>query len=218
MDQPMVGELAAGLDAHHAPAVVKTKAGRRAASRKPILGLVAFALLALGGCKPNATANDTFVGGPFHMVDQSGKPADQSILDGRWSTVFFGYTYCPDVCPATLQILGQAAKKLGVKAGNLQVVFVSVDPDRDKPETMKAYLDAQAIPVRTVGLTGSPTEVATIAKAYHVYYAKAGTGAEYAVDHSAVIYLMDPRGRFVAALAPTMSADQIAREIAKAEA
>jgi protein SCO1/2 len=97
-------------------------------------------------------------------------------------------------------------------------VFVSVDPDRDKPETMKAYLDAQAIPVRTIGLTGTPAEVAGIAKAYHVYYAKAGTGAEYAVDHSAVIYLMDPRGRFVTALAPTMSADQIAELIRKAEA
>ncbi len=214
----MVGELAAGLATHHAPVAVKTKAGERAAAPKPLLGLVLLAAMVLGGCGPASTTGQASVGGPFHMVDQSGRPADQSVLDGRWSVVFFGYTYCPDVCPATLQILGQAAKRLGGKAGGLQVVFVSVDPDRDKPETMKAYLDAQAIPVRTIGLTGTPAEVAGIAKAYHVYYAKAGTGAEYAVDHSAVIYLMDPRGRFVTALAPTMSADQIAELIRKAEA
>ncbi len=217
----MDGVLKAGRGAHHAPALAKTKAGVRTGTHAQALALALAAVAALApGCKPvvGAGAGETSVGGPFHMVDQNGKPADQSILDGRWSAVFFGYTACPDVCPATLQTLGQAAKKLGDKAHDLQVVFVSVDPDRDKPMILKAYIDAQAIPVRTVGLTGSPTEVATIAKAYHVYYAKAGTGGEYSVDHSAVIYLMDPKGRFVTALTPTMSADQIAQQIAKAEA
>ena len=215
----MGGELEAGLGAHHAPAAAKTKANVHSAGLKLGMALAAMALLTLGACKQaaNTSAGEASIGGPFHMVDQEGRPADQSVLNGRWSAVFFGYTYCPDVCPATLQMLGQAAKKLGDKANALQVVFVSVDPDRDKPPAMKAYIDAQAIPVRTVGLTGSPTEVATIAKAYHVYYAKAGTGAEYAVDHSAVIYLMDPKGRFVTALSPQMSVDQISQVIARAE-
>jgi protein SCO1/2 len=214
MDQPMNGERSGGGRLQHAPARGKTKA-RRQGSILTIVGLAA--VLTLGACKPAATSGGD-VGGPFQLVDQDGHAADQSILKGRWSTVFFGYTYCPDVCPATLQTLGQTSKKLGDKARDLQVVFVSVDPDRDKPATMKAYIDAQALPMRTIGLTGTPDQVARVAKAYHVYYAKAGTGAAYSVDHSAVIYLMDPKGRFVAPLSPAMTADQLAKEIAKAEA
>lgn len=151
------------------------------------------------------------------MQDQDGRPTDQSVLRGHWSAVFFGYTYCPDICPATLQTLGQASRKLGDRAKDLQVVFVSVDPARDTPQTLKAYIAAQALPMRTIGLTGSDAEVAAIAKAYRVYYAKAGTGREYSVDHSAVIYLMNPEGGFSAPISPTLSPDQMAQEIAKAE-
>lgn len=158
------------------------------------------------------------VGGPFQMIDQDGRAVDQTLLKGKWSAVFFGYTYCPDVCPATLQALGQAAKRLGPRAKDLQVVFVTVDPERDHPAQMKAYIEAQDLPVRTLGLTGSPAQVAAIAKAYRVYYAKSGEGATYTMDHSAVVYLMDPQGRFAAPLAHDMAPDKIADDIVRAQA
>jgi protein SCO1/2 len=85
------------------------------------------------------------IGGPFQLVDQDGRTVNQGVLNGKWSAVFFGYTYCPDVCPTTLQTLAQAKVALGAAARDLQVVFVSVDPDRDTPAQMKAYL---ARPVR----------------------------------------------------------------------
>ncbi len=207
--------------AKHAPADGKTKAAAPGA----LLGLLIAGVVALAGLggvtwwqagavRPSAEAG---VGGDFHMIDQDGRPVDQSILNGRWSAVFFGYTYCPDVCPATLQALGQAARRLGAKAANLQVVFVTVDPERDTPQTLKAYVDAQAIPVRTVGLTGSLAQVAAIAKAYRVYYAKVGSGRTYTMDHTAVVYLMDPKGRFAAPLSHDMAPDRIAQEITRAQ-
>jgi protein SCO1/2 len=212
----------------HAPRAGKTKA----TTIGSLVGLIVAAAVAAAGLGgliwwetgparpqggPLASAGSG-IGGPFHMIDQDGRPVDQHVLDGHWTAVFFGYTYCPDVCPATLQALAQAAKQLGPKANTLQVVFVSIDPDRDHPKEMKAYIDAQAIPVKTVGLTGTPAEVATIAKAYKVYYAKVGTGAEYSMDHTAVIYLMDPKGRFASPLTHGMAPDKIAGEIVKAEA
>ena len=217
----MKGGRKDGPTAKHAPADDKTKAGGSGV----LLGLLAAGLVILAGlggmlfwqagaARPQAEAQ---LGGPFHMVDQDGRPVDQSILNGRWSAVFFGYTYCPDVCPATLQALGQASKRLGDKARTLQIVFVSIDPARDTPKMMKDYIEAQAIPVRTIGLTGSPAQVAAIAKAYRVYYAKVGTGRDYSMDHTALVYLMDPTGHFAAPLSHDMAPDRIAQEIAKAE-
>ena len=223
MNKPMDGGRGTGRGGHHAPPGPKTKA----APKGSLAGLLIVAVLVLAGAGgliwwetqasgPAPTANGG-IGGPFAMVDQAGKPVDQSILKGKGSAVFFGYTYCPDVCPATLQALGGAYKRLGDKGRDFQTVFVTVDPDRDHPEQMRAYIDAQALPMRTLGLTGSPAQVAAIAKAYKVYYARAGTGANYAMDHSAAIYLMDPAGRFVAPLTHEMAPDKIAAEILRAE-
>lgn len=156
------------------------------------------------------------VGGPFQLVDQAGRPADESLLKGRWSAVFFGFTYCPDVCPMTLQTLGAAADLLGPKAEDLQVVFISVDPERDTPEQVKAYLAAQNLPVRTVGLTGTPEQVAAAAKAYKAYYAKEGEGPDYLVNHSTPAYLMDPKGRFDRVIPYGLTPQQAAEQIGKA--
>ena len=188
--------------------------------RRLLLIVIAGALL-IGGpllvalqLKPQPHAAAGAVGGPFKLVDQDGRTADQTRLLGRWSAVFFGYTYCPDVCPATLQMLGAAARRLGPAARDFQVVFITVDPARDTPEALRRYLKAQDLPVPALGLTGSPDEIARAAKAYRVYYAKSGSGADYTMDHSAAIYLMDPMGRFRRPLAPNMTpalaADQIA--------
>lgn len=129
------------------------------------------------GAAQGATRGAALVGGPFKLVDQDGRAVDQSILDGKWSVVFFGFTYCPDVCPTTMQTLAAAKQQLGPKGDKLQVVFVSVDPERDTPAQLKTYLSNEIYPKGTIGLTGTPEQVAAAAKAYRVYYRKNGEGA-----------------------------------------
>jgi len=156
------------------------------------------------------------IGGPFKMVDQNGRPVDERVLLGKWSAVFFGYTYCPDTCPATLAALAATQARLGPAAKTFQVVFVSVDPARDTPAQMKLYLSAQGFPGGAVGLTGSPAQVADIAKAYAAIYAKGGTGPDYQVQHSAAIYLMDPHGKFARPLNEAQGPDTMAKQIVEA--
>lgn len=160
---------------------------------------VGLACLSLSACGPNtgaagASSGAARVGGPFQLLDQNGRPADQSLLKGRWSAVFFGYTFCPDVCPTTLQVLAQAQALLQAKGQTLQVVFITIDPQRDTAAHIKTYLSSPAFPKGTIGLTGAPAQIASAAKAYRVYYQKVGADQAYSVDHSTVIYLMNPRG------------------------
>lgn len=136
------------------------------------------------------------VGGPFQLVDQNGAPTTEKVLKGKWSAVFFGFTYCPDVCPGTLQGLAAATELLGADAKDLQIVFISIDPERDTVAQMKSYLSADYVPKSTIGLTGTQAQVDAAAKAYKVYYAKVGAGPGYTMDHSTAIYLMNPKGRF----------------------
>ena len=156
------------------------------------------------------------VGGPFQLTNQSGARVDQKILKGKWSAVFFGYTYCPEACPTTLTTLAHAIDLLGPKAKDVRVVFVSIDPERDTPAQLKLYLSSQSFPKGTIGLTGSAAEVAAAAKAYHVYYAKSGKGADYTMDHSTALYLMDPDGRFQRVIAYGVTPEEMARQIGDA--
>ncbi|MDB5454511.1 MAG: electron transport protein SCO1/SenC [Caulobacter sp.] len=158
------------------------------------------------------------IGGPFQLVDQNGRPTTEKALKGQWNAVFFGFTYCPDVCPGTLQALTAATERLGPKARDLKIVFISVDPGRDNPTQMKAYLAAGGYPASTLGLTGTPEQVAAAAKAYRVYYQKAGDGDAYLVNHSSTVYLMDPKGRFDRPLAYGLTPDQMADQIKAAMA
>lgn len=153
------------------------------------------------------------IGGPFHLVDQNGLAVDERLLVGKWSAVFFGYTYCPDICPTTLSTLGQAMGALGDRSGQFQVVFITVDPERDTSKALAAYLDSASFPKATRGLTGSRAQIATVARAYHVYYQKAPQGASYTMDHSAVVYLMNPSGQFVRPLDITAPPPNVARQI-----
>ena len=195
----------------------------------PLTGAILAALYLVGCGQGGAAAGGTagssgavtssgaaMVGGPFQLVNQDGKPVDQHVLDGKWSAVFFGYTYCPDVCPTTLQVLAQAKARLGQRAKALQVVFVSVDPGRDTPAQMKAYLATPSFPQPTLGLTGSAEQIAAVAKAYRVYYARQGTGEGYAMAHSSLVYLMNPRGKFASVLTDTQTPDQVAAQIGDA--
>jgi protein SCO1/2 len=177
-----------------------------------LVGLAVTAGLAwnAGVFKPQSTAA---VGGPFQLVDQNGAPATEKALKGKWSAVFFGFTYCPDVCPGTLQALAAATDQLGPKAKDFQIVFISIDPGRDTAAQMKTYLSADYVPKSTIGLTGSPEQVAAAAKAYKVYYAKVGDGPGYTMDHSTAIYLMDPKGRFKTVIPYNLPPDEIARRV-----
>ncbi len=166
-----------------------------------------------GGQTGSGTA---LVGGPFKLVNQDGQPVDESILKGKWSAVFFGFTYCPDVCPTTLQALGAAQQELGGKADKLQVVFISVDPERDTPEQIKTYLSNEVFPKGTIGLTGTPEQIAAVAKAYRVYFKKNGEGDDYLIDHSTAIYLMNPKGQFETVLRHNAPPAELAQQISQA--
>jgi protein SCO1/2 len=174
------------------------------------------ALIVLAGCGRPPASGSPAIGGPFHLVDQNGAPQSQSLLAGHWTAVYFGYTFCPDVCPTTLTALSQAQEKLGSRARNFRVVFITVDPARDTPAQLKTYLSSPAFPRGAVGLTGSPDEIAAVARAWRVYYRKAGAGPDYSVDHTSVIYLMDPHARFAAPIDPSAPPTQIAAQISKA--
>ena len=155
------------------------------------------------------------VGGPFQLVDQDGRAVDQSLLQGKWSLVFFGFTYCPDFCPGTLSMLEATKQRLGARADEVQIVFVSVDPARDTPQALKDYLSADGFPKGVVGLTGTPEQVKAAADAYRAYYQKVGEGEDYTMNHSLTIYLMGPDGQFRAPLSHDLGPIRAAEVIGK---
>ena len=149
------------------------------------------------------------IGGPFTLVDHTGRTVTDADYRGRLMLIFFGYTFCPDVCPTTLATVAQAWEALSAdERTQLVPIFVSIDPDRDSPERMAEYV-ANFSP-GLVGLTGSATQVADIARAYRVYVRKGeGTATDYSMDHSAILYLMDRQGRFAGHFDPNATAEQI---------
>jgi protein SCO1 len=154
------------------------------------------------------------IGGKFSLVDQNGKPFTDADLKGKWNLVFFGYTHCPDVCPTTLNDLSLALDQLGAKEKDVGIVFISVDPDRDTPAVLKSYVESFGGPIE--GLTGTPDQVAEAAKDYKVYYAKhPRSDGGYDMDHSALIYIMDPQGRFTATFTPDENSDSMATRLKK---
>jgi protein SCO1/2 len=189
-----------------------------------ILALLAVSAIALAILTGLAVNTDLFrpaedsatPGGPFQMVDQSGAAVDEDVLKGKWSAVFFGFTHCPDICPTTMFALGQVEPLLGDKARNFQTVFVSVDPGRDTPQQVAAYLSNSSFPKASIGLTGTPEQVKQIAKAYSAYYQKQGDGEGYLVNHISYTYLMSPKGRFVCVLPYGQTPEQIAAKVTTA--
>lgn len=150
------------------------------------------------------------VGGDFQLVDQDGRPVDQTLLDGKWSLVFFGFTYCPDFCPTTLATLKATQDRLGDRARDLQIIFISIDPERDTPKLLKDYLSSDGFPAGVIGLTGTSEQVAAAAKVYRAYFQKVGEGEGYTMNHSLTIYLMGPDGKFRSALAHDLGPDRSA--------
>ena len=184
-----------------------------------ILGLLmAMLLIGAGGYiwLSGGTPAGISVGGPFALVNGDGKAVSDKDFRGKYMLVYFGYTFCPDVCPTTLNAVANAMDRLGPKAERLRPLFITVDPKRDSPAVVKQF--AAAFGPRVEGLTGSAAQIATVAKAYRVYYAEHRTGPgpdDYTMDHSSVLYLMGPDGRFIAPIRADMAADQMAAALAK---
>jgi protein SCO1 len=158
------------------------------------------------------TVQAAAIGGPFELTDQNGQPFSDKDLKGKFFLVFFGFTHCPDVCPTTLFEISEIMRNLGPAADRTAALFISVDPERDTPEAMKEYLSSFDPHVR--GLTGDAAALAAVAKAYRVYYKKVPLdGGDYTMDHTAIVYLMDKDGRFVAPFNMRRTADVAAADL-----
>lgn len=157
------------------------------------------------------------IGGPFRLIDHTGKRVTEADFKGRYMLLFFGYTHCPDVCPAELQTMGRAMDRLAAKGDNIVPVFISVDPERDSPAILKGYV--AAFHPSMVGLTGSAAEIKAAAKAYKVYYrkqpgAKPGD-TKILMDHTSFIYLVGPDGKVVALIRGGTRPEVLAKELAR---
>ena len=181
-----------------------------------ILVALAVAGLALLLLRPATTsapettqASAVSFGGPFTLVGGDGQPFASSRLGGKPYAIFFGFTHCPDVCPTTLARLVRLRRELGEDGGDLQILFVSVDPERDTPEVMAKYATLFTDPV--IALTGSPAQIEQVKKQYGIHSRKVAGhhGSEYSVDHTASVLLFGTDGKFVATIAPEEN-DQVA--------
>ena len=174
--------------------------GRRVAAGG-LLGLLALAVLLLvagprllerSGAEPPVA-----IGGPFTLEDGGGATVSDTAFRGRWMLVYFGYTHCPDACPTALNDMANTLDLLGPQRRKVAPLFITVDPERDTPAVMRDY--AQAFGAEIVPLTGTPAQVEAAEKEYRVYAAKhPNKSGGYDMDHSSIIYLMDPAGKFVA--------------------
>lgn len=160
------------------------------------------------------TGGKPLVGGPFTLTDATGRRVTEKDYAGKAMLVYFGYTNCPDICPAGLQTISAALDKLGEKADRLTPLFISVDPERDTPAVLGEYV--KSFHPKIVGLTGSVEEADQAAKAYKVYHKKVeleGSAAGYAIDHSGIIYLMDANGEYLKHFQHNVTIDALAEAI-----
>jgi protein SCO1/2 len=199
---------------------LRPKRTRRAPDRRLLLPIIVFALgLAALAVAAFVTLRDSdapgisSIGGPFTLSASSGKTVTQKDFAGEPTLVFFGYTHCPDVCPATLFELSEALRALGPEK-KAAALFITVDPERDSPEVLKEYLSS--FDPRIVGLTGSREAIDSVLKEFRVYSRKVpGEGNDYTMDHTALIYLMDKQWRFVRPFRLDRPPAEAAAELAK---
>ncbi|MBX3489882.1 MAG: SCO family protein [Parvibaculum sp.] len=155
------------------------------------------------------------VGGPFTLVNERGETVTEADFRGRYMLIYFGFTFCPDVCPTELQVMASAIEALGPRGENIAPVFITIDPERDTPDVMARYV--ALFHPRLTGLTGTPEQIAAAAKAWHVFYRKAedaSSSADYTMDHSSIVFLMGPEGEYLKLFAPGTSPDKMADDIA----
>ncbi len=175
------------------------------------LGVFLYATGQFSGATPGGAA----IGGPFKLTDQNGQSITEADFKGKPFLVFFGYTHCPDVCPTTLFDVSEVLHALGPDADRAKALFITVDPDRDTPAVLKDYLSS--FDPHLVGATGDQKALDAVEKEYRVYAKKVATGknGDYSMDHSAIVYLMDKQGRFVAPFKLDRKPEQAAAELKK---
>ena len=180
-----------------------------------ICGMLLYRLI-LERTTPEAIrSGEALIGGPFQLTDQDGNAVTDQTYKGKMMLIYFGFTYCPDACPTALGVMSAALDQLDVAADRVVPMLITVDPARDTPEVLKDYVSN--FHPRMVGLTGTPEQIAEVAKAYRVYFQKASgaTAEDYLMDHTLLIYLMDGEGKYLTHFGPDAKPEQIAEEIRK---
>ena len=196
---------------------MSTTRRRKEPNRAAALLAAAVAVLALAGAagwELRGAGLSTGVGGPFALLDANGAPVTERSFHGRFALIYFGYASCPDICPTTLATMSAALDLLGPGGARVQPVFITVDPGRDTPAALRAYV-ARVDP-RLLALTGPEDAVDDVLRSFHVQrsFLRQPDGDGYLVDHSAVLYLLGPDGRFVAPVRADLAARQMASAIA----
>ncbi|MEP2828650.1 SCO family protein [Parvibaculum sp.] len=160
-----------------------------------------------------ASTGKAQVGGPFTLVNQDGETVTEETYSGKYMLIYFGFTFCPDICPTELGIMTAALDRLGEKAKKVQPIFITVDPERDTPDVMARYV--KLFSPRLVGLTGTQEQIDKVAKAYHVFYRKAEdeSSSDYTMDHSSIVFLMGPDGEYLKLFPPQTPPDKMAETI-----
>ena len=184
-----------------------------------LLGFLLFLLIAgCSGGQDNAPPlQGAKLGGAFTLVDQDGKQVSDRQFDGKYRIVYFGYTFCPDVCPIDLQTIAKAMRQLDKSdpalSAKVQPIFITVDPERDTPQVLKQYVSA--FYPRLIGLTGSTSQIEDVKKKFGIFSQKAdrADASEYAVDHSRIVFLFGPKGEPIAILPHEQGAEAVAAEI-----
>jgi protein SCO1/2 len=166
------------------------------------------------GASPVRVSGAVNIGGPFTLVNQDGETVTDADFSGKAMLIYFGFTYCPDICPTTLQVMTAALDRLDAdQRAAFQPILISVDPERDTPEALAQYVQSPAFPDALVGLTGTADQVREAARAYRLYYARVqdeSLSADYTVDHSSLIYLMGREGEFIDVFPHGTPPDEIA--------
>jgi protein SCO1/2 len=153
------------------------------------------------------------LGGPFKLTDQDGRVVSDADFHGKWVLLYFGYTHCPDACPTAMNTIAQALDQLGSRREQIQPLFITLDPERDTPAVLKEFTGAFQAGI--VGLTGSPAQIQAVAKEYRIDYEKHPVPGsdDYAIDHSSIIFLIDPSGQPLSLFSHETPPDRMARRI-----
>ncbi len=179
-----------------------------------LIGLISLGLATLWTmAPPTETTRPSTVGGPFELTSMDGTRINSRQFDGAPLLVFFGFTHCPDICPTKLLEISEVLRAAGDKAAKVRAVFISVDPERDTPAILKAYLGS--FDPKIIGATGTPAEIDATVKAYRAFYRRVPTSSGYTMDHTAIVYLMDKKGFFVGAFNLERPAELAAKELLK---
>jgi protein SCO1/2 len=181
-------------------------------TKAPLRAAVALSLCLWGA----GAMGEVTLGGPFHLIDQDGKPRTEADFHGSYPLIYFGFTHCPDLCPRSLgtmtAALGELEQRALDKAGRVVPILITVDPERDDPATMKSYI--AAFHPRMVGLTGAPEEIERVTRDYGAFYAPVPQqGGDYAMDHSGFILLMGPAGEYLTHFESDVGAEELAQEL-----